>query len=83
MKATFAGKSRALLLVGLTGLLLFVAPKANADQGDPPSRVARISFLDGNVSLQPSGTEDWAAAARNRPVPLHVMGLDAAQHHLI
>jgi hypothetical protein len=68
MKATFAGKSRALLLMGLTGLLLFVAPKASADQGDPPSRVARISSLDGNVSLQPSGTEDWAAAAKNRPV---------------
>src|SRR5713226_8453646 len=68
MKATFAGGSRALLLMGLTGLLLFVAPKASADQGDPPSRVARISSLDGNVSLQPSGTEDWAAAAKNRPV---------------
>jgi hypothetical protein len=68
MKATFAGKSRALLLMGLTGLLLFVAPKASADEGDPPSRVARISSLDGNVSLQPSGAEDWAAAAKNRPV---------------
>jgi len=68
MKATFAGKSGALLLMGLTGLLLFVTPKASADEGDPPSRVARISFLDGNVSLQPSGTEDWAAAAKNRPV---------------
>jgi len=68
MKATFAGGSRALLLMGLTGLLLFAAPKAGADQGDPPSRVARISSLDGNVSLQPSGTEDWAAAAKNRPV---------------
>jgi hypothetical protein len=68
MKATFGGKSRASLLVGLAVLLLFVAPKARADEGDPPSRVARISYLDGNVSFQPSGTEDWAAAAKNRPV---------------
>ena len=68
MKATFAGKSRVLLLACLAGLLLFVVPKARADQGDPPSRVARISLLDGNVSFQPSGTEDWAAAAKNRPV---------------
>src|SRR5258707_2904690 len=68
MKANFAGKSRAFLLMCLAGLLLFVAPKARADEGDPPSRVARISFLDGNVSFQPSGTEDWAAAAKNRPV---------------
>ena len=68
MKSTFAGKCRAILLTGLTGLLLFAAPKARGDEGDPPSRVARISVLDGNVSFQPSGTEDWAAAARNRPV---------------
>src|SRR5260370_2591007 len=68
MKANFAGKSRVFLLMCLAGLLLFVAPKARADEGDPPSRVARISFLDGNVSFQPSGTEDWAAAAKNRPV---------------
>jgi hypothetical protein len=68
MKSTFAGKSRAILLTCLTGLFLFVAPKARADEGDPPSRVARISVLDGNVSFQPTGTEDWAAAARNRPM---------------
>jgi len=70
MKATFAGRGRALLLVSLAGLLLLVAPKARADEGDPPSRVARISFLDGNVSFQPSGTEAWAAAAKNRPVTI-------------
>jgi Family of unknown function (DUF6600)/FecR protein len=68
MKPTFAGKSRAVLLMGLSGLLLLVAPKARGDQGDPPSRVARISYVDGNVSFQPTGTEDWAAAAKNRPV---------------
>src|SRR5216684_2319451 len=68
MKPTFTGKSRTYPLMVLTGLLLFIAPKARADQGDPPSRVARISYLDGNVSFQPSGTEDWAAAAKNRPV---------------
>src|ERR1700747_1801963 len=70
MKAIFAGRSRATVLMCLAGLLLFVAPKARAaeDQGDPPSRVARISYLDGNVSFQPTGTEDWAAAAKNRPV---------------
>src|SRR6266481_465943 len=68
MKANFAGKSRVFLLMCLAGPLLFVAPKARADEGDPPSRVARISFLDGNVSFQPSGAEDCAASAKNRPV---------------
>src|SRR6202043_1677132 len=48
----------------------FVAPNVRADQGepDPPSRVARISFLDGTVSFQPGGQGDWGAAAKNRPV---------------
>lgn len=36
--------------------------------GDPPTRVARISFLDGSVSFQPGGVGDWGAAAKNRPV---------------
>jgi uncharacterized protein DUF6600/FecR-like protein len=70
MKSTFTGKRRIYLLTLLTGLLLFIAPKARADEGDPPSRVARLSYLDGNVSFQPSGTEDWAAAAKNRPVTI-------------
>jgi hypothetical protein len=38
------------------------------DMHDPPSRVARVSFLDGSVSLQPGGTGDWGAAAKNRPM---------------
>jgi hypothetical protein len=70
MMSTFTGKGRTYLLLLMTGLLLFIAPKARADEGDPPSRVARISVLDGNVSFQPSGTEDWAAAAKNRPVTI-------------
>jgi hypothetical protein len=42
---------------------------ASADPaGDPPSRVARISFLDGTVSFQPGGQGDWGSAAMNRPV---------------
>jgi hypothetical protein len=39
-----------------------------SDAGDPPTRVARISYLDGSVSLQPGGQGDWGAAARNRPM---------------
>ncbi len=35
---------------------------------DPPSRVARISFLDGTVSFQPGGQGEWGSAAQNRPV---------------
>ncbi len=37
---------------------------------NPPSRVARISFADGSVSLQPGGTGDWGVAAKNRPITI-------------
>ncbi len=70
MKTTFARLSSSKLLLGLAGLLSFaiLAPVAHAEEGDPPSRVARISFLDGTVSFQPGGEGDWGNAARNRPV---------------
>jgi hypothetical protein len=67
----FTGKSRLSLLLCLAGALAFVAPSVYADDGDqadPPSRVARISYTDGSVSLQPGGSGDWAEAAKNRPV---------------
>jgi hypothetical protein len=70
MKTMFSGIRKLRLLLCLPGLLCFlsITPTARAEEGDPPSRVARISFLDGTVSLQPGGTGDWGAAARNRPV---------------
>jgi hypothetical protein len=43
---------------------------AASDANDPPSRVARISYLDGSVSFQPGGAGDWGAAARNRPMTI-------------
>jgi len=39
-------------------------------QQDPPSRVARLSYVDGSVSFQPGGQGDWGAATRNRPVTI-------------
>src|ERR1700736_5085372 len=70
MKTMFSGIRKLRLLLCLPGLLCFlsITPTVRAEEGDPPSRVARISFLDGTVSLQPGGTGDWGAAARNRPV---------------
>ena len=35
---------------------------------DPPARVARLSLTDGNVTLQPAGVQEWAAAEINRPL---------------
>lgn len=68
---TFTGRSSLSLLLCAAGLLSFVAPQARADEEkDPPTRVARISYVDGSVSLQPGGQGDWGAAARNRPVTI-------------
>src|SRR6266700_3271457 len=68
---TFTGKSGLSLLLCLAGLLSFAAPKARADEEkDPPTRVARISYVDGSVSLQPGGQGDWGSAARNRPMTI-------------
>jgi len=68
---TFTGRSSLSLLLCLTGLLSFAAPKARAqEEKDPPTRVARISYVDGSVSLQPGGQGDWGSAARNRPMTI-------------
>ncbi len=44
------------------------APRAKANDDDPPSRVARLAFALGSVSFQPAGTDDWVTAGLNRPV---------------
>ena len=38
------------------------------DYDDPPSRVARLGYISGAVSLQPAGTDDWVDATVNRPM---------------
>src|SRR5215475_2578331 len=58
------------LLLSLLGLLCFGAQAARADEGDPPSRVARISYTDGAVSFQPGGQGDWGSAQRNATVTI-------------
>ncbi|MCU1291624.1 MAG: putative prolin-rich exported protein [Bryobacterales bacterium] len=36
-------------------------------QDDPPSRVARLNYVNGNVSMEPAGVDEWAPAVINRP----------------
>jgi hypothetical protein len=58
--ATFA-------LIG--ALLVSVAARAEDDAAaDPPDRVARVSFVQGAVSLQPADAQDWIDATLNRPL---------------
>ena len=52
----------------LTPLLLLTAGAAIAQQADPPARVARLNYLNGQVSFRPGSVEDWAAATLNYPL---------------
>ncbi|HET9864327.1 MAG TPA: DUF6600 domain-containing protein [Steroidobacteraceae bacterium] len=65
--------SRALGALSLS-LVLGLAHAQDGDvpgdvyEADPPGRAARLSYLQGEVSLQPAGEEDWAPALLNRPL---------------
>lgn len=49
-------------------LTLGIFAVAQAQESDPPGRAARLGYLDGSVSLQPAGLDEWTAAERNRPL---------------
>lgn len=40
----------------------------DAAYADPPSRAARLGWIEGNVTFQPGGVEDWVPATLNRPI---------------
>ena len=52
---------------GLAAWLLpwFLAVPLLAEAGDPPGRAARLSYLQGNVTLQPAGESEWTQASTN------------------
>src|SRR6266849_2692616 len=60
-------KLASLLSVALA-VALFAPQRAAADEDDPPSRVARLSYASGTVSFNPGGTDDWVSAVVNRPI---------------
>ncbi|SEJ45569.1 DUF6600 domain-containing protein [Frateuria terrea] len=56
----------ATLLLCAAGVL--PAQAAADTAGDPPDRVARLSYMEGDVGLLPSGAQDWGEAGINRPL---------------
>src|SRR5260370_21946840 len=60
-------KLASLLSVALA-VALFAPQRAAADEDDPPSRVARLSYAHGTVSFNPAGTDDRVSAGVNRPI---------------
>ena len=49
-------------------LLLAASIGLACAQTDPPGRVARLSYLSGQVSFRPGDVEDWVPADYNRPL---------------
>ncbi|MFZ0910107.1 MAG: DUF6600 domain-containing protein [Candidatus Acidiferrales bacterium] len=49
-------------------LIVCIPQRAAADDNDPPARVARLRSVQGSVSVQPAGADDWGAAGVNRPI---------------
>jgi TonB family protein len=60
--ANFCG--RVFLVLGL--FVVLVGPAYASD--DPPMRVARLNYVEGEVSFQPGGETDWGWATLNRPM---------------
>ncbi|MEO8998253.1 MAG: DUF6600 domain-containing protein [Rhodanobacter sp.] len=44
------------------------AQSASDDSADPPSRVARLSYIAGDLGFLPAGAKDWIDASVNRPL---------------
>jgi len=65
-------RKHALKLISVLALtllaMLCVPQRAAADDDDPPTRVARLSHVDGSVSFEPGGTDEWVTAVVNRPM---------------
>ena len=59
-------KLAALLSIAMIALL--IPSRAAADDDDPPTRVARLSYMSGAVSFSPAGTDDWVTPVLNRPI---------------
>jgi hypothetical protein len=55
-------------VLGLALMANVLAKPVLAQDDDPPGRVARLGFIEGSVSFQPAGEDDWVGAVPNRPM---------------
>ncbi len=63
------GRARLCALLGIAVLGAGSRLQAQNDNGyDPPNRVARISMIQGNVSLEPNGVNNFSQAEVNYPL---------------
>src|SRR5271167_835859 len=47
---------------------VLVARPLSGQDADPPGRVARLSYMEGAVSFEPSGESNWSQASLNYPL---------------
>jgi hypothetical protein len=58
----------AVLGLALAAILPQPVSAQDRDQEDPPSRVARLGYMEGSVSFLPAGESDWVEGVANRPL---------------
>jgi hypothetical protein len=60
---------RNILMATAVAACLALFPLASrAQDDDPPAQAGRLSLVNGTVSIQPAGTQDWGQASLNYPV---------------
>lgn len=72
IRCSFVVFAAALGLVALSSMAVVAQQDPDeqqaGDEVDPPTRAARLSYIEGAVSVQPAGVDEWTAAAVNRPL---------------
>jgi hypothetical protein len=65
-----SGWRSAVFALALSTVFLPMRATAQDDdqQNDPPTRVARLGYIEGSVTFQPAGVDDWVQAVPNRPM---------------
>ncbi len=58
----------AALAVAAAACFALLAMPALAQDDDPPSQAGRLAIVNGNVSIQPAGSQDWGQAYLNYPI---------------
>ena len=65
---TISTRSQVLISFLLLLTLVVAMPMFGQNSGDPPGRVARLSYMEGAVSFEPAGESDWSQASLNYPL---------------
>jgi len=67
MLQVFSGRNT-LVAIAVAACLAIFPLASPAQDDDPPPQAGRLSIVNGTVSIQPAGTQDWGQAYLNYPV---------------